>query len=85
MSVNLNKVIIAGNLTRDPELKALPSGTTVANFGVASNRDVKRNETWEKVAEFHNCVAFGNQAEALAKYLTKGKPILVEGRLQTSS
>jgi single-strand DNA-binding protein len=82
----LNEVTIAGNLTRDPELKALPSGMQVASFSVAVNRvwndrDGKRQES----VEYVNCVVFGKTAETIAKYFTKGKPIYVRGRLQTRS
>ncbi|MFH0846407.1 MAG: single-stranded DNA-binding protein [Patescibacteria group bacterium] len=82
----LNKVIIIGNLTRDPELKALPSGAQVVNFGVATNRVWKDRDGAKKEAvEFHNIVAFGRTAEIIAQYLKKGSSILVEGRLQTQS
>ncbi len=82
----LNKVFIAGNLTRDPELKALPSGANVASFGIATNR-VWRDQNGEKreATEFHNIVVFGRQAETSAQYLKKGQQVLVEGRLQTRS
>lgn len=82
----LNKVFIAGNLTRDPELKALPSGANVSSFGVATNR-VWRDQNGEKkeATEFHNIVVFGRQAETSAQYLKKGQQVLVEGRLQTRS
>lgn len=81
----MNKVILFGNLTRDPELKALPTGNQVCTFGVATNRRVKKGEQWENVAEFHNIVAWGRQAEVCAQYLKKGSSVLVEGRLQTRS
>ncbi|MBU4536623.1 single-stranded DNA-binding protein [Patescibacteria group bacterium] len=82
----LNKAIIIGNLTRDPELKALPSGIQVANMGVATNRVWKDKEgNKQEAVEFHNIVVFGRQAETSAQYLKKGSSILVEGRLQTQS
>lgn len=81
----MNKVILFGNLTRDPELKALPTGNQVCTFGVATNRRVKKGEQWENVAEFHNIVAWGRQAEVCAQYLKKGSSILIEGRIQTRS
>ena len=86
MGVNLNKVFIIGNLTRDPELRTLPSGTPVASFGVATNR-VWKNQQGEKQEEvqFHNIVVFGRQAEIVNQYLAKGSLILVEGRIQTRS
>ena len=82
----LNKVFIFGNLTRDPELRSLPSGRPVTNFGVATNRvwndkDGNRQES----TEFHNIVAFGRQAETTAQYLRKGGSVLIEGRIQTRS
>ena len=81
----MNKVILYGNLTRDPELKNLPSGMQVASFGVATNRRVKKDEQWTDVPEFHNVVVFGRQAETSAQYLKKGSSVLIEGRIQTRS
>jgi len=82
----LNHVILIGNLTRDPELRAISSGTQVANFGVATNRVWKdRDGNKQESAEFHNVVVFGRQAETTAQYLKKGSSVLVEGRLQTRS
>lgn len=81
----MNKVILYGNLTRDPELKNLPSGGQVASFGVATNRRVKKDEQWVDVPEFHNVVVFGRQAETSAQYLKKGSSVLIEGRIQTRS
>jgi single-strand DNA-binding protein len=80
----LNKVFLYGNLTRDPELKALPSGSQVVNFGLATNRVYKdKNGAKQEATEFHNIVAFGRTAEVIAQYVKKGRPIFVEGRLQT--
>jgi len=81
----MNKVILYGNLTRDPELKSLPSGMQVTSFGVATNRRVKKEEQWVEVPEFHNVVVFGRQAETSAQYLKKGSSVLIEGRIQTRS
>ncbi len=82
----LNKVLLYGNLTRDPELKALPSGGQVANFGLATNRTFKdKSGQKQETTEFHNVVAFGRTAEVIAQYCKKGRPIYVEGRLQTRS
>ncbi|MEK7504680.1 MAG: single-stranded DNA-binding protein [Patescibacteria group bacterium] len=80
----LNKAIIIGNLTRDPELKALPSGTKVASFGLATN-SVWKDKSGEKKedTQFHNIVVFGSQAETVAQYLKRGQSALVEGRIQT--
>jgi len=82
----LNKVLLYGNLTRDPELKALPSGQQVASFGLATNRSFKNKEgAQQEQTEFHNIVAFGRTAEVMGQYLKKGRPIYVEGRIQTRS
>ncbi len=82
----LNKVFIFGNLTRDPELRSLPSGVQVASFSVATNRVWKDKDGNKKEsAEFHNTVVFGRQAELVAQYLRKGSSLLVEGRIQTRS
>lgn len=82
----INRAIIYGNLTRDPEKRALPSGMQVAEFGVATNRSWKGKEGGRQEAtEYHNVVAFGKQAELIAQYLHKGSPIYVEGRIQTRS
>ena len=78
--------MIIGNLTRDPEVKSLPSGVNVASFGVATN-SVYRDKAGEKkeTVEFHNIVTFGKQAEIIGQYLHKGSQEYVEGRLQTRS
>lgn len=86
MAFQFNKAQIGGNLTRDPELKTLPSGTVVVNFSVATNRKYKdKNDEWVNTVEYVNCVMFGVRAETLAKWFKKGSPIFVEGRLQTSN
>lgn len=82
----LNKAMVYGNLTRDPEMKALPSGINVTSFSVATNRvyndrDGKRQEQ----ADYHNIVVFGRQAETVNQYLKKGSGAFVEGRMQTRS
>lgn len=82
----LNKVQLYGNLTRDPELKALPSGQQVASFSVATNRTFKDKEgNKQEQVEFHNVVAFGRTAEVIGQYFKKGRAIYVEGRIQTRS
>ena len=80
---NFNKVILAGNLTRDPELRYTPKGTAIAKFGLAINRTWKNEagETKEEVT-FVDVDSFGRQAEVIAQYFKKGSPILVEGRLR---
>ncbi len=82
----LNKAFIYGNLTRDPEMKVLPSGMNVTSFSLATNRvyndrDGKRQES----TDYHNIVVFGRQAETVNQYLRKGSGAFVEGRLQTRS
>ena len=83
---NFNKVILAGNLTRDPELRYTPKGTGIAKFGLAINRNWT-NEAGEKKEEvtFVDVDAFGKQAEIISQYFKKGRPILVEGRLKLDS
>jgi single-strand DNA-binding protein len=82
----LNKVTLYGNLTRDPEVKALPSGQQVANFSIATNRTYKdKNGQKQEQVEYHNVVAFGRTAEVIGQYVKKGRPLFVEGRLQTRS
>ncbi len=82
--MNLNKVFVLGNVTRDPESRAMPSGSPVVNFGIATNRfytdqaGVKKQDT-----EFHNVVVFGKLADVAARYLTKGSLVMVEGRIKT--
>ena len=82
----LNKAIIIGNLTRDPELRSLPSGVKVCSFSLATNRVWKdKNGARQESADYHNVVVFGRQAETVAQYMKKGSSILVEGRMQTRS
>ncbi|MEK7180509.1 MAG: single-stranded DNA-binding protein [Patescibacteria group bacterium] len=82
----LNKAIIIGNLTRDPEMKALPSGIKVTSFSLATNRVWKDKEGQKQEStDYHNIVVFGRQAETVAQYLKKGSSALVEGRMQTRS
>lgn len=81
-----NKAIIIGNITRDPELKALPGGSEVCTFSVATNRVWKDAQGQKKEqVEFHNIVVFGKTAHSVAQYMKKGSQILIEGRLQTRS
>ncbi len=81
-----NKAILIGNLTRDPEVRSLPSGTQVASFGLATNRVWKdKNGVKQEDTQFHNIVVFGRQAEIVSQYLKKGSSALVEGRMQTRS
>ncbi len=78
--------MVYGNLTRDPELKVLPSGINVCTFGVATNRIYNdKDGNRQEQADYHNIVVFGRQAETVSKYLKKGSGAFVEGRLQTRS
>src|SRR3989344_3424218 len=83
--MNVNKVLIIGNLTRDPEMRSLPSGQPVANFGVATNRFWTKDGARQKQAEFHNIVLFGRLAEIAKQYLAKGSIVFIEGRIQNRS
>ena len=84
--MSINRVNISGNLTRDPELRSLPSGTPVLSFGVAVN-DRARNQTtgnWEDRPNYVDCVVFGNRAEPLNRFLSKGSKVAIEGKLRWS-
>jgi single-strand DNA-binding protein len=82
----LNKALIIGNLTRDPELKSLPSGIQVTSLSLATNRVWKdKNGAKQESSDFHNVVVFGRQAETSAQYLKKGQQVYIEGRIQTRS
>lgn len=84
--MNYNKVILIGNVTRDPELKSLPSGAKVTSLSIATNRVWKdANGAKKEQVDFHNIVIFGRQAETVAQYIKKGGSLLIEGRLQTRS
>ena len=84
--MNLNKAFIFGNLTRDPELRALPSGMNVVNFSVATNRVFRdRDGKKQEQTDFHNIVVFGRQADVVNQYLKKGSSAFIEGRIQTRS
>ena len=82
----INRAFVFGNLTRDPEMRSLPSGNAVVNFSVATNRRWKdRDGNKRDDAEFHNIVVFGQQAELVSQYLKKGSSVFIEGRMQTRS
>jgi single-strand DNA-binding protein len=86
MAKSVNKVIILGNLTRDPEVKYTPQGTAVARIGIATNERFKdKDGQWQDRPEYHNIVAWQRMAEIAGEYLKKGSKVYVEGRLQTSS
>ncbi|OGZ16159.1 MAG: single-stranded DNA-binding protein [Candidatus Lloydbacteria bacterium RIFOXYC12_FULL_46_25] len=82
----INKALIYGNLTRDPEMRSLPNGTAVTQFSVATNRVFKdKNGARQESTDYHNVVVFGRQAETVSQYLRKGSGVFVEGRMQTRS
>lgn len=82
----LNKVLLYGNLTKDPEMKAMPNGNKVTTFSLATNRVYKDQAgAKQEQTEFHNIVVFGRQAETSAQYLKKGQGVMIEGRITTRS
>lgn len=86
MAKSVNKVILIGNLTRDPEVKYTPQGTAVAQIGIATNERFKdKDGQWQDRPEYHNIVAWQRLAEIAGEYLKKGSKVYIEGRLQTRS
>jgi single-strand DNA-binding protein len=84
--MNLNKAFILGNVTREPEVRTLPSGQSVTSFGIATNRFYTDNTGQKKQdVEFHNVVCFGKLADISSRYLNKGSLVLIEGRIKTRS
>lgn len=83
--MNLNKAIIIGRLTQDPELRNTPSGQSVCSFGIATNRVWNQNNQKQEKTEFHNIVLWQKLAEIASQYLKKGSLVLIEGRIQTRS
>jgi single-strand DNA-binding protein len=82
---SFNKVVLLGNLTRDPDLRYTPNGTTVASFGLAVNRRYRQDEAWHDEVCYVDIVTFGRQAETVGEYLSKGHLAMIEGRLQWRS
>lgn len=82
MANDTNIVVLVGRLTRDAELKYLPSGTAVCKFSIASNKEIKKGDTWQKKANYFDVVLFGRQGEAINQYLVKGKQVAIEGELE---
>lgn len=85
--MSINRVNITGNLTRDPELRATAGGTQILSFGVAVN-DRRKNPqtgTWEDVPNFVDCIVFGQRAEAVSRFISKGSKVAIEGKLRFSS
>lgn len=86
MARSFNQVILMGNLTRDPELRQTPNGTSVTSFSLALNRSYKGADgNWQEATDYIDVVAWGPLGERVAQYLTKGRPCLVNGRLQSRS
>ena len=80
---SVNKVILIGNLTRDPQKIDTSSGNTMVNISIATNDRRKNGETWEDFPEYHSVLTFGNQADNALTYLSKGRKVYIEGKLQT--
>src|SRR4029079_1123058 len=86
MARSFNQVTLMGNLTRDPELRTTPNGASVCSFSLALNRSYKNSEgNWTEATDYIDIVAWGPLGERVAQYLTKGRPALVSGRLQSRS
>lgn len=86
MARSFNQVILMGNLTRDPEVRQTPNGQSVCNFSLALNRSYKGGDgEWQEVTDYVDVIAWGPLGERVAQYVTKGRPVLVNGRLQSSS
>ena len=86
MARSFNQVVLMGNLTRDPELRTTPNGTSVCSFSLALNRSYKGSDgNWQEATDYIDVVAWSSLGERVAQYLTKGRPALVSGRLQSRS
>lgn len=83
--MNVNKVILVGRITNEPELKPIPTGVNVCNFSIATNEYYMKDNVRQEKTEFHSIVVFGKQAENIAQYMSKGSEIYIEGKLQTRS
>lgn len=85
--MSINRVLVTGNLTRDPELRATQSGSQVLSFGIAVNDRRKNQQTgeWEDYPNFVDCTMFGTRAEKIANYIAKGSKVAIEGKLRYSS
>jgi single-strand DNA-binding protein len=82
--MNINRVVLTGNLTRDPELSATPGGLAVCKLGIAVNTRKKVGDSWEEKPNFFRVTVFGRQAESCHQYLKKGRPVAIDGRLEWS-
>lgn len=86
MARSFNQVVLMGNLTRDPDLRQIPSGQSVCSFSLALNRSYKGSDgNWQEATDYVDVVAWGPLGERVAQYVTKGRPVLVSGRLQSQS
>lgn len=86
MARSFNQVILMGNLTRDPELRQTPNGQSVCSFSLALNRSYKGGDgNWQEATDYIDIVAWGPLGERVAQYVTKGRPVLVNGRIQSRS
>lgn len=84
MARSFNQVVLMGNLTRDPDLRQIPSGQSVCSFSLALNRSYKGSDgNWQEATDYVDVVAWGPLGERVAQYVTKGRPVLVSGRLQS--
>ena len=84
MARSFNQVTLMGNLTRDPDLRQIPSGQSVCNFSLALNRSYKGSDgNWQEATDYVDVIAWGPLGERVAQYVTKGRPVLVSGRLQS--
>jgi len=84
--MNINRVVLTGNLTRDPDVRSTPGGLAICKLGIAVNTRRKNNEgQWEEKPNFFRVTVFGRQAESCAQYLKKGRPVAIDGRLEWSS
>lgn len=85
MSKSLNKVMLIGNVGKNPETKYSPSGVAVSKFSLATNESFKKNDEWQERTEWHSVTAWAKLAEIVSEHVKKGSKIYVEGKLQTSS
>ncbi len=83
MAKGLNKVMLIGRLGKDPEIRYMQNGTAVANFTMATNRNVKKGDAWEEETDWHRIVAWDKLAETVGKYMKKGQMVYIEGQLRT--
>jgi single-strand DNA-binding protein len=84
--MNINRVVLTGNLTRDPELRSTPGGLAICKLGIAVNTRRKNSEgQWEEKPNFFRVTVFGRQAESCGQYLKKGRPVAIDGRLEWST